>query len=348
MAVQKQNYPHISFIKNIAILLVILFHAICPFSDSTNNYFWKEFAYSNNIYFINLVKSFLNSFLVPSLFLCSGFLCANSLAKNRKIKSEIIKKVKRLLFPYLCVSVLFLVPMYYIFNVSAFNRPGGTSLLETYILSLTGRFTDHLWYILVLFWIDLIFILLSPAFKKINYFITTIIIIIAAILLANYANSIIYYGIWEIFPNIFFFYLGYSLYVYKEQIYSKINKNKKFLFPAEIIMIIILSKISIPWYISSLFYAFIAYTSLYIFCENYSKYFIESKCYKYLDANSFYFYIFHLPIELPLFKVLNAYRLPVAAIIFLDVSITVLLILLLIRVIKFISLAVFHPASDIR
>ena len=103
--------------------------------------------------------------LMASFVFCSGFLYAAGFAKNRTMTEEIRSRAKRLLIPYYLYGTFMLVPVYTFFDFSCYGRDRGTSLAQGCKNMLLGIFSDHLWFLWLLFWITLFFILIKPLLK---------------------------------------------------------------------------------------------------------------------------------------------------------------------------------------
>lgn len=94
----------------------------------------------------------LNFTVVPIFVFCSGFLFQTSM-QNKKtgIPATILKRTKRLLIPLFLYGLLWLVPTYTAFDIPAYGRPEGTSLLSGYKAMLLGQFCDLSWFLPIIY-----------------------------------------------------------------------------------------------------------------------------------------------------------------------------------------------------
>ena len=158
------QFKNISLMKNVALLCVVFAH--CSMFFIEKNPFWMLFASEKSMFAIKAIF-FMSYVIIPLFMFASGFLLAKSCEKaGGKLSGLFVKRVKRLLGPYLLTGLIWLVPLYTWFDIACYNRPAGTSLSGGYQAFLSGMFTDHLWFLLVLFWVDVFFILLFPLFRK--------------------------------------------------------------------------------------------------------------------------------------------------------------------------------------
>ena len=103
--------------------------------------------------------------LMTSFVFCSGFLYAAGFEKKRTMSEEIGSRAKRLLIPYYLYGTFIMVPVYTFFDFRCYGRDKGASLAEGYKNMLLGVFSDHLWFLWLLFWVSLFFILIKPLLK---------------------------------------------------------------------------------------------------------------------------------------------------------------------------------------
>lgn len=139
---------------------MIALHALLPFT--TGNAYWKVYADAQALGG-DLIARILLFSVVPAFIFASGFLMENSLlARSPSFGDFLGARIKRLLVPWFLVMLVWLVPLYTLFDVPAYGRPDGGSFWETLLAGLQGRFTDHLWFLLVLFWATLFWLLVRP------------------------------------------------------------------------------------------------------------------------------------------------------------------------------------------
>lgn len=109
--------------------------------------------------------------------------------------------MKRLLFPYVFISILVFLTMWYVKKV---DEPVLTYILDNYVLAKGCR---HLWFLVVLFSISVIFNQIDRMMYSFNAY-----VIILLILLYCIHNHVTYiFQIASIFKYMIFYYLGYHL-----------------------------------------------------------------------------------------------------------------------------------------
>ncbi len=158
-----ERYRYITDIKAVSLLLIVFWHCTLFYED---NPFFPE---SSGIISPTLTALgyFFDLTLIAAYVFCSGFLFARSLEiHERGIPGSILERIKRLLVPYYLFGTFWLVPLYTLFDIRSFGRPEHAGLWEGFVHMLLGQFSDHLWFLWMLFWVALFFILLSPLLKK--------------------------------------------------------------------------------------------------------------------------------------------------------------------------------------
>ena len=288
---------HVNVIKTFCLFFVIMMHAVLPFAGPS--YFWKLHASQIDQTAVAL-SSLFNFTLIPSFLFVSGFLLNMSLGnKNLSFSDTVIKRAKRLLVPWFFTIIFWLVPLYTFFDIPSFNRPLHATLLETYKAGLLGLFTDHLWFLLVLFWVTIFWLIFLPAIKKFGEITGFFLAVAAATIMQIYGSSIIWYCIWETTSPIIFFYMGYIAFKYRSTIDSFLLRYRIWVLMVLMVFIMILyphtsSHFSLSWLLS-LTGCILIYTVSLIFSNNFYSFLIKNPLYRYFEANSFRYYLFHLP-----------------------------------------------------
>lgn len=143
-------------IKCLMMFAVVLYHS-CMFFTGT----WFDVAFP--VFSADYLASFaqwLNTFHVATFTMASGYLFYYLKAEKGRystsVKADLRKRAKRLLLPYLAVSLTWAIPFYGLF--SGFDA--GT-LFHKYAL---GYSPSQLWFLLMLFWVFLLFRLLPASF----------------------------------------------------------------------------------------------------------------------------------------------------------------------------------------
>ena len=198
---------YINFLKVVGINGVIFYHCVVFFSG---NPYWLMKADTASP-FIARLCTFFDISWVPLYALCSGFLFALVTdVKKRTMLAELGNRSRRLLVPYFLTGIFWLVPTYTIFDFPSFGRPEHAGLLEGYKAMFLGEFSDHLWFLLILFWTSLTFILLKPLCRKKFlvplFFASTAVALVDVFFLKNisyYKISQFHFMIWPFFCGIF-------------------------------------------------------------------------------------------------------------------------------------------------
>lgn len=295
----------ISIMRNIAIILVIMGHAGCIYSGR-----WSYSVVNNNSAIIKYLTDFIYSFHMPLFIFISGYIYNYGKIKYQKYSSTsnlIFNKAKKLLIPYIFTGSFFVIPIEMLFNIyeekySYFNRVFNDIIL--------GKNPGHLWYLLMLFNLFIIFRIIENTLRK-NKFILNIgilcILSLVSFLIPNIyqlSNSLYY---------MIYFYLGYWMCAHLE----KVNKKKlKFLSIVIFLLLFNIDYFYISAYsVSTIFYlifnqiykimlAIMGVLSIYyLICMisvNIKEYkdSIFNKINKKLDFYGFYIYLLHQPIML--------------------------------------------------
>ncbi|MBO5576420.1 MAG: acyltransferase [Ruminococcus sp.] len=212
----KKYYYYISDMKIVCLMFVIIGHCAL-FFISKSPYITHQGVSSQAV---DKMFDILDMLLMPAFIIGSGFLYANSITnnKNATMISEIVRRSKSILVPFLLWGVFWTVPMYTIFNIVGYGRPENAGLLEGYKYFFLGCFAEHLWFFLMLFWVTLIFILLKPLLSK-KLLPLTLVIVIGLSVAAQYLlDGIEYYKLGQIAPYILIYFIGIAIYYYSEKL----------------------------------------------------------------------------------------------------------------------------------
>ena len=206
----------LDYLKIIGILLVVIGHCTSIYTGG-----WV-FTSPVNSPIYGLIASYVYTFHVPMLVFVSGaiyYYCIINKGKYSSLKVLIISKFKRLIVPFLFIGILYSIPIKYIIGMIEGNIINN---IKYFILGLN---TGHLWYLLMLFDIFIIFYLYEKFILNKKY----------SIILNLILFSILYISS-EFFTNIFqinraiqysiFFYLGYEFFRSKDKLILKLEKLK--------------------------------------------------------------------------------------------------------------------------
>ncbi len=162
---EKEYSNYISYIstsKIISLLCVLIFHCCLFFA---NNPFWPTRAEKTSTVAYYLCE-YMDLTIIATFVMASGYLFSEKLKRKKiTIPGEIAAKTKQYIGNYLIYGALWLVPTYTLFDFSCFGRESGTSLLDGYYLMVMGVFSDHLWFLWMLFWIAIFWILCHKLLK---------------------------------------------------------------------------------------------------------------------------------------------------------------------------------------
>lgn len=208
----------IDICKGIGIILVVLGHA--P-REVMRNEFW----------IIDIVYRFIYSFHMGLFFFLSG-LTFGMIDTNKSKTNIIIKKVKVLLIPWLTYSIFIYVfilainHFQYVHNILIDTNLKVITFLNYFKLSFLAQnpYAFHLWFLLVLFIIQIIFLIYDKVFTDNENVMLYFMIIFCIIMLFINSNIII---IKYIFEYLFYYILGY-IYIKNEKFEIILNKYKYF------------------------------------------------------------------------------------------------------------------------
>ena len=189
-----------------------------------------------------LIASYVYTFHVPMLVFVSGavyYYCRKNKEKYKSLGGLAVNKFKRLIIPFLAIGLFYSIPIKYLIG----NIEKGT-LINSIKNFLLGLSTGHLWYLLMLFDIFILFYLYEKFIINKKYSVSLNIIIFTLL----YIFSGIFTGLFLINRAIqysIFFYLGYEFFRSKDKVYSKIGSIKTSVIIMLIPLLIIISLILI-------------------------------------------------------------------------------------------------------
>ena len=195
-----RDLDNCTFVKTILMIIIVFYHSIL---------FWKNdwfIQIGQPVYqapAMRVAAIWLSTFHTQTFTLVSGYIYYFlKFERNRydKRKSFILNKTKRLLVPYLFVSVIWVVPFYELFS--------GSTPAELFFKYALGESPSQLWFLLMLFNVFLIVDVLSP-------FVFRNIWIGSSIVLVLYLTGLVgdhflpnYFQIFTAFKYFAFFYIG--------------------------------------------------------------------------------------------------------------------------------------------
>lgn len=212
--VRKILLQNSDFVKTVLMLCVILCHS-CAFW--TGSWFSAITPVFQNEY-IGYFANWLGTFHVYGFTVISGFIYCY-IRENEgysDVKVFIEKKINRLLLPYITVSVLWAIP----FSLFFYHN----SVIDIVNNFLLGCGPSQLWFLLMLLDVFLIYRIIET-FISSHRFIAAILMIVSFIV--GYIGPIICKNYFQIFTALHylpFFYIGYILYHYINDIVGYIKK----------------------------------------------------------------------------------------------------------------------------
>lgn len=129
-----------------AMMLAVVFYHSCMFFTGT----WFDRVHPRyEADYLAFLARYLNTFHVQTFVTASGFLFyALRRDKNKyrnHLKRDVLKRERRLLFPYICTIVFWVLPFYIIYNGVDISK-----IIYRYVL---GCSPSQLWFLPMLFWI---------------------------------------------------------------------------------------------------------------------------------------------------------------------------------------------------
>ena len=212
---EKITLRELDYLKIIGVLLVVIGHCTSIYTGG-----WVFISpVKSPIY--GLIASYVYTFHVPMLVFVSGAIYYWRINKGKysTLKSLIINKFKRLLLPFLFIGILYSIPIKYIIGMTDGNIVGN---IKSFVLGLN---TGHLWYLLMLFNIFILFYLYESFILNKKYSIVLNLILFSIL----YISSGFFTNIFQINRAIqysIFFYLGYEFFRSKDELILKLEKLK--------------------------------------------------------------------------------------------------------------------------
>ena len=154
----------IQLIKNMAIVLVILGHAGCIYAG-----IWPPELINNDSEIIGYITRYIYSIHMPLYVFISGYIYNFNRVKLNKYletKEFIVNKFKNLIIPYLITGITFMIPIQIMFNVYMDNESFLYRIVYDLLLS---KKPGHLWYLIMLFNVFVIFRIIEEKIKQNSY-----------------------------------------------------------------------------------------------------------------------------------------------------------------------------------
>lgn len=311
----KINLNSLNIVRSIAIILVVLRHSFSPYLNA-----WEISKYYNTNRVVQIIGEYISTFSMPLFVFISGFIYAYLRLYKKKYstyKILITKKIRRLLIPYFFFGIIYIAVFMKYDSFISFVEPLWFGC-------------GHLWFILMMFLIFILFYPLETYFK--NNIKSGIIISVFCFLISSIFN---YYKLDPLFDVTFyllFFYLGY-LFCYKYEKVNNLLKNRSFLFLGihailfatktfflkdidnRILNVLQYQIFMIPLGVTAICFSFTYFRTIRL----------NSTCHNIIsliNKNSYYIYLFHQPILMVLFGLNLFQTFPIIVVIMLGFLIT--------------------------
>ena len=304
---------NIALLRTFAILIVVLGHSMIVYQ-----YNWGIYTPLVKSSFFNGIKTYIDLFQMPLFIFISGYMyyyCRKECDKYNNFSIFTFDKIKRLLIPYICVAFMYVLPIRIMTDYSGYKGYNVLEIIYKYII--TGVDVGHLWYLLAIFEIFIVFYFFESIINKIGIPASFIIIACANIISYKFTD------VFQISSSIhyfMFFYLGYIIRKY-ENTFVKGFKGKnnsvliavtfilQFLFliasnkisNSNLILTLIKNSMYLMCCISVTIFYFLVLSSISAKYKSLNK----NKVLKYLDKESFSIYLFHSPLVYIMLKYIS-------------------------------------------
>ena len=276
---QERNYA-IANLRVLAILIVVIGHSIIIYDPAW--YSWSGYQSTYDSTFLVSVKHIINGFQMELFFSISGFCMFYSIRKISGIWEFTIKKIKRLIIPFIFVGLFWQISLRFISSYEGYNNK---NIIEIVLSLFTFNECGHLWFLPVLFGLFVTSYILIKSSNYSKYYIP--IIAIALYVISPYIPNI--FRLSDIAKYLLFFMTGYYFNMF--DIFKLSHKWK--------IVIVIISVFigggilisNIDNSFSKVILSLSILNCLYIIVPD-----ISNRTIQFIDKNSFGIYLFHSPV----------------------------------------------------
>lgn len=287
MQVKTKFVEELNMMKVLATFLVVLGHVFTNYRDGG-----LVKPYYGNDFFVSLC-SYIYSFHMPAFVAVSGgvyFYTRRVLMKYNNWLSYVLNKLKRIIVPYIFFSVFVVFPTLFVLGFTGDNPL--KYFLVNYVLALDPR---HLWFLLMLFEVFLLFRFFDKYVDKHN----CIVGLCLALTLNWYSRYIpTFFQLGTMFRYLIYFYLGYAFMQNKNKLDGFLGMRYVglFCFMISVVTWDIL-KYDLPsmvHWIIEVFCAVAGSITLYICSKQLSNSkIVQSDIYQRISNNAFGIYLFH-------------------------------------------------------
>ena len=279
-----------SFVRNALMIIIVAYHSIIFLSG---NWFNDAIDIGFKSLAIEYLCNWLNSFHVYAFTFMSGYIfyyIKYEKGGYQNYRLFLANKVKRLLIPYLFVSLFWAIPIHSLIYGFDFSQ-----IAYRFIL---GAAPNQLWFLLMLFFVFAIFFPLSKVFKEKKASVLLVILFAAiGIVLNHYFPNVL--QIWSSLRFITFFYLGFKT----RQSWRFVLKKIPFLFFVVFDVVLFVGSCFLQTqtgslsqllnvfllYVINIVGSFMAWTSL----QHIAKYFSNNKVNSFFAQRSMIVFLFH-------------------------------------------------------
>ena len=198
--IDKVSLDNCDFSKTILMLMVILQHSLNFWNKG-----WFIYEPQNKSVILSNISSFLSTIHVCTFTIISGYIFCYKMMNGdyKNIKIFVTKKIKRLLVPLLFVSVVWAIPIGYLFY-----KWDISTIFHKFILC---ESPSQLWFLLMLFEVSILARFTWRILKKNDIYSWAMVFSLWLIGKAGHGFSPNYYVIWTSCEYFLYFYLGITL-----------------------------------------------------------------------------------------------------------------------------------------
>ncbi len=294
ITVRDTRYPFFDVIKGIAIIAVIIIHAL---------YFFLLYQQHNNLTFL-LISNNISRFAIPLFLIASGVLLTLKDYSYTELKSFYLKKVLRIFVPYFFIALIIGIYQHLPLGELAWGIVSGSLLVPYYFVCV----------LLQLY-------ILYPFLKKLEHSRTALISIFIFSLICAVFGPLWY--LWGIpFCGQYLFFFFYGMYYRNSFLQNTSSKNNTKQWHTMIALYLVLSLIYFGYYYNvRLIYGVAVFNLLFIYRDllfkNYIKKILES-----VGRYSLWIFLIHYFIEYEIYILLKALHLPYFVLLVLTILMT--------------------------
>ena len=198
---KNNELENLTFIKTILMIVIVIYHSMVFF---TGNWFNQEPVYESHT--IAIMAKYLNGFHIYAFTLISGYLfyyLRTEKCKYTRFSGVVTIKFKRLIVPYITVSILWVIPSFIFYF--------DTNVLEIVKKYVFGISPSQLWFLLMLFGV---YVIAYVAWKPLTANIITGGGTVASLIIVGLCGSMFLPNVFQIFTAcryVLFFWLGMML-----------------------------------------------------------------------------------------------------------------------------------------